>query len=67
MDVPCKDCTERHLRCHGECEKYKEFVAWNEERLAKRREAVSLRNFHIERKMRNVERKRRRTTPPTKA
>lgn len=67
MDVPCKDCAERHLHCHGECDKYKEFSAWNEERLAKKREAVSMRNFHIERKMRNVERKRRRTTPHTKA
>lgn len=67
MDVPCKDCTERHLHCHGECDKYKAFVEWNEERLAKKREAVNMRNFHIERKMRNVERKRRRTAPPTKA
>lgn len=66
MDVPCKDCTERHLHCHSECEKYKEFSVWNEERLSKKRRDVGLRNFHIERKIKNIERKRRRTTPPTK-
>lgn len=27
MKVPCKDCTDRHLGCHSECEKYKAFDA----------------------------------------
>lgn len=22
---PCKDCTERHIGCHGHCEAYKAF------------------------------------------
>lgn len=26
---PCKDCTERHFKCHGECEKYKEWKSAN--------------------------------------
>lgn len=25
LKVPCKDCSERHPHCHGECEKYKKF------------------------------------------
>lgn len=24
--APCKDCTERRRGCHGECERYAEFV-----------------------------------------
>ena len=23
----CKECTERHIGCHGTCEKYKQWVA----------------------------------------
>ena len=23
--TPCKDCTERHPKCHGECERYKKW------------------------------------------
>lgn len=26
MMGPCKDCSDRHARCHAECEKYGEFV-----------------------------------------
>lgn len=24
-NAPCKDCSERHIGCHSECEKYKSF------------------------------------------
>ena len=24
---PCKDCQERHLHCHGDCEQYKKWKA----------------------------------------
>lgn len=34
MNAPCKDCTDRHIHCHSECEKYKAFVAENEKRKA---------------------------------
>ena len=30
--APCKDCTERHVGCHSECEKYARFCAENEKR-----------------------------------
>jgi hypothetical protein len=32
---PCKDCTERVLRCHSTCEKYKE---WNKANLERYKE-----------------------------
>lgn len=25
--VPCRDCKDRHVGCHGECERYREFKA----------------------------------------
>lgn len=25
----CKDCTERHIGCHAECEKYRQEVEWH--------------------------------------
>ena len=37
---PCKDCPDRHMGCHSECEGYKSFEAENEEYKAKRREAL---------------------------
>lgn len=27
---PCKDCEERYIGCHGDCEKYKSFYEQNE-------------------------------------
>lgn len=27
MDGPCKDCPDRHIGCHGECEKHKAYCA----------------------------------------
>ena len=32
MKVPCKNCPDRHSKCHSECEKYKKFIAENEKR-----------------------------------
>ena len=26
MKAPCKDCSDRHLHCHSECERYKTFA-----------------------------------------
>lgn len=27
--APCKECTERHIGCHGKCEAYKAFQEYN--------------------------------------
>ena len=40
MFSPCKNCPDRHLHCHSECEKYIKFLAENE----KRKQAVRLEN-----------------------
>ena len=33
MKNPCdRNCPERSATCHGKCEKYAAYVAWNEER-----------------------------------
>lgn len=29
--VPCKDCADRRLKCHADCEKYAEFITGMEE------------------------------------
>ena len=29
---PCKDCPDRHMRCHVDCEKYGQFLVENEKR-----------------------------------
>jgi hypothetical protein len=31
-NAPCKDCKERHVGCHAECERYKEFAEENRRR-----------------------------------
>ena len=36
----CRDCTERHIGCHGECSRYKE---WKEEYQKQKEEADKLR------------------------
>ena len=28
---PCKDCTERNMKCHGKCERYKNWKHEHEE------------------------------------
>lgn len=28
--APCKNCEERHLNCHDDCPKYKEWQAFHE-------------------------------------
>lgn len=36
--VPCKDCQERHLHCHSECQRYIEWAAKQRIVTAKERE-----------------------------
>lgn len=36
MTAPCKDCTERKVGCHGNCQKYHEFSAECEKRRTER-------------------------------
>ena len=34
VDSPCKDCPDRHMRCHCECEKYKVYKAESDRKRA---------------------------------
>lgn len=35
MKAPCRDCTERQLGCHSDCEKYINYRKWQDETNAK--------------------------------
>lgn len=48
MNVPCKDCKERHMRCHIDCEKYGQFVVENEKRKKFHREELILQEIEIQ-------------------
>lgn len=39
----CKDCTERHVGCHSDCEKYLKFVEENEKLKAIKRKNQPMR------------------------
>ena len=38
MKAPCKDCPDRHYKCHSECDKYQAFDAYRKELNRKRLE-----------------------------
>lgn len=42
MIAPCKDCRERHLGCHSECEKYKAYRETLDSKNAKRKEEINI-------------------------
>ncbi len=44
MKSPCFNCKVRHLNCHSECEKYKEYHAKNEERIALKKKEFAKEN-----------------------
>ena len=37
---PCKDCENRHILCHSECDSYKEFRVAVDDISSKKREAI---------------------------
>ncbi|MGM9520091.1 MAG: hypothetical protein ACI3WS_05390 [Phascolarctobacterium sp.] len=56
--VPCLDCAERHVGCHGRCEKYQ---SWNKEhqeylKVKRQQEAIDIYNAGkaVESKFRNM-------------
>lgn len=42
MKSTCYKCADRYVGCHSECEKYKEFTAWNDKRLEDLAKEVNL-------------------------
>ena len=40
MEVPCKDCKRRQIRCHTVCQMYSEFLKQNEIVKENRKKAI---------------------------
>lgn len=63
MQAPCKDCPDRSVTCHANCEKYKEFAMENAEQRKQRHIENVGRQYTIEKynkavKKRSKKRKR---------
>lgn len=46
-DVPCNNCTERKVRCHTTCTKYKEFSEKRKKELEESRKQSEYTNYVI--------------------
>lgn len=54
--APCKDCPDKHMKCHSECEKYKEFQVECEERrkkIANKKQIETLLCEHLRKAQKN--------------
>ena len=49
-NAPCKDCTERHIGCHAECDRYKVFAEDN-----RRKHEEAMKKFKIEQGLESAE------------
>ncbi len=62
MKNPCKDCTERHVGCHGTCERYKDWKtahdAEKDARFKAKQEEATFRKYKVD--VRNHAKKRAR-------
>lgn len=61
MKSPCYKCQERHVNCHSECEKYKEYHAKNEERIALKKKAFDKEHDEHEFKVQQYQKHLKRT------
>lgn len=41
MNIPCKDCQNRKIGCHGECTKYADYKTENEKKKQARRDFMA--------------------------
>lgn len=62
--APCRGCQDRHVGCHGGCERYREYREERDRRLAERRIRADIRDIRtaaVERTRRDdvMRRKRR--------
>lgn len=60
MTNSCKDCPDRHIGCHGECEKYKAYCAKLEEERQRRKLLIESTPAMSAAKLANVRRQARR-------
>lgn len=60
MNAPCYQCTDRHEKCHAECERYKEFERQRSEIRKRKFEAMRVNGYCIETAKKVKAEKRRR-------
>lgn len=48
INAPCKDCPDRHIGCHGECEAYQTYNADRERIRASKKTAIDM--YEIQKK-----------------
>ena len=61
-ESPCKDCQERHFKCHGECDdyaRYQEELAEFNANQAKLREMDNLNRGYVRASIRNMKRSKK--------
>lgn len=46
--VPCYQCTERHVGCHGTCEQYAAFRAEKDKAIQKRHQEQEMKDYRVE-------------------
>jgi hypothetical protein len=54
--APCYECTERRLKCHSTCEKYKADKEWHEAKRKAERDFKRLKSVSIESVLRHQKR-----------
>ena len=63
MNVPCRDCTDRELGCHGKCERYmayrEELNAQTRERKADEKRNSMLNDFYVDGVTKSIKRQGR--------
>ena len=42
---PCRDCQDRKLGCHSECDKYKDWSEWNQQQRDKLHRQATIANI----------------------
>lgn len=58
MQAPCKDCPDRSVTCHANCEKYREFATANAEQRKQRNIENVGRQYTIEKYNKAVKKRR---------
>lgn len=52
MTVPCKDCADREVGCHANCQRYRDYAAERENVRQIKAEANDVTNMHMDAQIR---------------
>ena len=50
-NVPCKDCLDRYIGCHGRCDKYRVFKLDGERQKANRINEIDVDSYYIKKNL----------------